>query len=271
MDFLKKHYEKIVLGIVLVGLAGAVVFMLFYISNEQQRLTEMSDSVTHPRVKELTNLDMTLSEQALKRVATRVSLDFGPPNRLFNPGAWQKTADNRLIPRENVGPAALTVTNIQPLWFRLSLESVEAVEGGYKYVIGIENQADPIPAHRYKKTTYCKLNEKTDMFTITEVHGKPEDPSELVLMLKDSGDKVVVKKDKPYERVDGYSADLAYPLENKTWPTRRVGALLPFNGEEYNVVAINKTEVVLAAKSNGKKWTIKAASTDTKPNPDRAT
>ncbi len=269
MDFLKKHYEKILLGIVLVGLAGAVVFMLFYISGEQQRLADMSSSVLHPRVKELTNLDMSLPEQALKRVATPAVIDFGPPNRLFNPGAWQQTADKHLIPRENVGPTALKVANIQPLWFRLSLDSIEPVEGGYKYVVGIENQAAPTPAQRYKKTTYVKLNDKNDVFQLTEVHGKPEDPTELVVVLKDSGEKAVIKKDKPFERIEGYTADLSYPLENKNWPTRRVGAMLPFNGEEYNVVAINQNEVVLSARSNGKKWTIKAASVSAKENPEK--
>jgi hypothetical protein len=52
-------------------------------------------------------------------------------------------------------------------------------------------------------------------------------------------------------------ADLHYAPENKHWTARRVGAPLQFNGEDYNIVAINQNEVVLSAKSNGKKWTIK--------------
>jgi len=31
-----------------------------------------------------------------------------------------------------------------------------------------------------------------------------------------------------------------------------------FNNEEYTIVAINQNEVVLSAKSNGKKWTIRS-------------
>jgi hypothetical protein len=51
--------------------------------------------------------------------------------------------------------------------------------------------------------------------------------------------------------------DLKYAPENKSWINRRVGASLSFNGEDYNIVAITENEVVLSAKSNQKKWTIK--------------
>ena len=67
----------------------------------------------------------------------------------------------------------------------------------------------------------------------------------------------VVTREPTYKRIDGYTADLKYPPENKTWTGRRVGSpQLTFNGEEYNIVAITQNEVVLSAKSNQKKWTI---------------
>jgi len=95
------------------------------------------------------------------------------------------------------------------------------------------------------------------------VRGKPDDPTELVVKLKDSGDSAVIKKDKPFERIDGYSADLHHPLESRPWLGRRVGSSLSFNGEDYTIVGINQNEIVLSAKSNGKKWTIK---TNTAPS-----
>jgi len=56
MDFLKKHYEKILLGIVLVGLAGAFVYLPVKIGAEKQQLVDMEQSLTHPKVRPLTNL-----------------------------------------------------------------------------------------------------------------------------------------------------------------------------------------------------------------------
>ena len=42
MDFVKKHYEKIILGAVLLGLVGALVFLPVLISGDQQKLFHWS-------------------------------------------------------------------------------------------------------------------------------------------------------------------------------------------------------------------------------------
>lgn len=263
MDFLKKHYEKILLGVVLIGLAGAVVAMLFVISSEQQRLQDMAQQVLHPNVKPLTNLDMTIAGQALKRAATPASVDLGPPNRLFNPMAWQKASDSRLIPRDKVGPGLLVVSNLQPLYLILSLDKVTTSPVSTNYIIGIERQAALTAGQRAKKQTLCTMDppSKNDVFSMVEIKGRPDDPSAVIVQLKDSGEKVSIPggTNEVYKRIDGYMADLRYPPENKSWLTRRVNSQPPlsFNAEEYNIVAINQNEVVLAAKSNGKKWTVK--------------
>jgi hypothetical protein len=260
MDFLKKHYEKIILGVVLIGLAVAVAVLPFFISSEKDKLKDMKDSVLNPKVKPLTNLDLSGPEQGLKRLASPAVIDFGPPNRLFNPMPWQKAADGRLIPRESVGPSRLLVTNITPLYLVLSLDSVQPSDSGPKYVIGIEKQAAALPSHQHKRQSLCSTNPptKNETFTMLEVKGNPEDPSQIVVQLNDTAEKAVIAKDQPFRRVDGYTADLHYDLEKKNWGHQRVNSRLAFNGEEYNIVAINQNEVVLSAKANGKKWAIKA-------------
>ncbi|HLH55992.1 MAG TPA: hypothetical protein VKY92_20485 [Verrucomicrobiae bacterium] len=264
MDFLKKHYEKIVLGVVLILLAVAVALLPFFISSEKDKLDQMKSQVLHPKVTPLTNLDLSTAEQAIKRLASPAVIDFGPPNRLFNPMPWQKAADGHLILRESVGPQRIVVTNITPLYLVLSLDSVTMSDSGPKYVIGIEKQADPIASHRTKRQSLCSTNPptKNETFTMVDVKGKPDDPSAIVVQLNDTGDKAVITKDQPFRRVDGYMADLYYDLEKKPWFRRRVNSgPLSFNGEEYNIVAINQNEVVLSAKVNGKKWAIKATPT----------
>lgn len=268
MDFLKKHYEKLLLGIVLLGLLVAVGFMLVVVSSEKSKLAELTTSVLHPRVKPLTNLDLTIADAALKQVATPAVIDLGPPNRLFNPMPWQKA--DRLIPATKVGPNAIKIANIRPLFLKLTLDKVEPSDTGYKYLIGIEKQAAPTAGQRNKREAYCKLNDKDNdkTFQLVEVKGKPEDPSAIGLQLLDSGEKVTIAqgadgKYDPFTRVDGYMADLRYDLERKNWADRRVNSQPPIscNGEEYNIVAINQNEVVLSARSNGKKWTLKSNAT----------
>jgi hypothetical protein len=264
MDFLKKHYEKILLGVVLIGMAVALALLPFFIASEKQKLKDMSSAVLHPKVKPLTNLDLSMPEQTIKRLASPAVIDFGPPNRLFNPMPWQKTADGHLILRESVGPSRILVTNVTPLVLELTLDSVNTSESTPQYVIGIERQAAANPAQRRKTQRLCSTNPptKNETFTMVEVKGKPEEPSQIVVQLNDTGEKAVITKEKSFRRIDGYTADLHYDLEKKTWPRQRVNSPpLTFNGEEYKIVAINQNEVVLSAKLNGKKWAIKANST----------
>src|SRR5436190_16385826 len=128
MDFLKKHYEKVLLGVVLIGLAVAVAVLPFFISSEQQKLHDLTSGVLNPKVKPLTNLDLTVSEQALSRLASAPAIDFSPPNRLFNPMPWQKAADGKIIPGTRVGPTALVVSSNNPPNLRLTIDKVEYLD-----------------------------------------------------------------------------------------------------------------------------------------------
>ena len=133
------------------------------------------------------------------------------------------------------------------------------LETGTRYVIGIEKEAAPNPRDRSKTQKYCSLNTKNETFTLRDVKAAPDDPTNVtaVLELNDSRQRVEVAKDRPFRRIDGYMVDLKYAPESKTWTARRVGAELSLNGELYNIVAITENEVVLSAKSNQKKWTVK--------------
>jgi len=261
MDFLKKHYEKVLLGVVLLGLAVAVVFLLLKIPSEKQKLEDMRNSLINRPVKALTNLDLALPDDMLKRMATPAMVDFSAPNKLFNPMPWQKAVDGRLIRADatNVGPNAVTITKLTPLYLKLTLDSVTPLDTGTRYVIGIEKEAALNPRERNKTQKYCSLNTKNETFTLREVKAAPDDPTNatVVLELNDSRQRVEVSKEHPFRRIDGYMVDLKYAPESKTWTARRIGAELFLNGEGYNIVAITENDVVLSAKSNQKKWTVK--------------
>ena len=269
MEFLKRHYEKLLLGLVLVGLGVAVAFLPFKISSEKQNLEEARTRLIERPVKPLTNLDLTLPETAVKRVAAPATLDLTTSNKVFNPIPWQKAADERLIKvdNRNIGAQAVVITKTVPLYLTLVFDSVTILEAGPKYLIGMQRESAPTAAGRGKKTLPCSLNVKNDILIVREVKGKPEDPVQLVVELTDTGETVVLSKGEPFKRVDGYMADLKYPPENKNWTARRVGAGAPlsFNNEEYNIVAISQNEVVLSAKSNQKKWTVSSNSTNNVP------
>src|SRR5262249_42606320 len=126
-----------------------------------------------------------------------------------------------------------------------------------KYVIGIRKEAAP-EGKREKKQSYCKVNDKTQDFSLREVKGPADESAQVVLELNDTGQRVTVTTNQPFRRIDGWMADLKYDPETKSWTKRRVGSPpILFNGEDYNIVAISSNEVVLSAKSNQKKWTVK--------------
>jgi hypothetical protein len=256
MDFLKKHYEKILLGLVLIGLAVAAIFLPVKIAAEKEKLETLRNSLTHRKVPPLPETDVSVYEAVAKRADLETRIELGATNRLFNPMTWQQTRDNRLIRLEKAGPTSVIITNITPLYLRISLDSVTMSDSGARYLIGIQREAALKPSDRGKKPTGMKLNDQNDLIKVIEARGNAEEPAPLVLQIRETGENISVAKDKPYSRVDGYMADMKYDPEKKFWRNQRVGMSLFFNGEEYKIVAINQSEVVLSAP-NQKKWTIR--------------
>jgi hypothetical protein len=260
MDFIKKHYEKILLGVVLVGLAGVAAYLLVMIPSERESLKEASEHILEQPVKPLTSLDLSTPSNLLGRLEAPLVPDFSSTNKLFNPVPWVKAADGHLIKNETgdkIGPQAVVVTNITPLYLIITLDDVRVSDSGARYMIGVEKEAAPTPAQRRKKQYYASLNEKNDTFTLSGVQGASENPT-LVLRLNDTGESATLAKDRPFKRADGYMADLKYDPEKKVWPSQRVGATLSLGGDIYalkgiNQVATNQFEVVLSARSNDKK------------------
>ena len=258
MDLLKKHYEKILLGIVLVGLAVGTAFLPLMITGERDELTHKADEILSRKVEPLPPLELSRQTELFKRAESPLRIDFSTGNRLFNPVPWVKAADGHLIKAQegNIGPKAVVVTKISPLFTTITLDNVTVSDSGARYVIGVTREASQVPSQRRKKQYYASLNAKNDAFIIRDVKGPAEAPTELVLELNETGEQISISKDKPFSREDGYLADLKYEPERKTWNGRRKGTQVSFGGEDYIVVAISKDEVVLSAKSNNKKTPI---------------
>jgi hypothetical protein len=262
MDFVKKHYEKIILSAVLLGVIGFLVFLPFVISSDQQRQRDMGDQVVSPRVTPLPLLDLTRQANALERLRSPANFDFSTTNKLFNPVEWERAANGDLIKIKNgneVGAGAAVVTKITPLYLVITLDQVATNELGARYVVGIEHQAAPNPMMRHKRQHYISKGEKNDAFALVDVKGVPENPDQLVLKLADTGETAAIAAGKPFQRVDGYAADLKYDPENKKFQGWRVGAPLSFGGENYIVVAIDADAVILSNQSNQKKTTLRYA------------
>ena len=262
MDFVKKHYEKILLGIVLLGLVGALGILPFWILQDQAELERTRQTMTSPTVQPLPPLDLTEQNNAIQRLQSPYKLNFETTNRLFNPVKWQMKPNGTRIKIESgkeVGPQAVEIIRISPLYSIFTLDSVETNDV-VRYQIGVERQASASSWQRSKHPHSAAVGEKTDTFTITAVKGPSDNPTELVLRLTDTGELAPLSKDKPFRRLDGYKADLKYSPESpepKNSPDQHVNDVLKnIAGDDYIIVAISENEVVLSAKSNQKKTTL---------------
>jgi hypothetical protein len=258
MDFVKKHYEKVILSAVLLGVVGFLIYLPFVISYEDSQMRDMRDKNIHPPVKPLPPVDLTRQTGISQRLKTPANFDFSTTNRLFNPLEWKRRPDGTLFPIRSGNETAAIVTKITPLYLIITFDSVETNGVAPRYVLGVERQGADKPALRRKQQRYVSPGEKKDSFTLTEVKGDPADPSGLVLKLTDGGDMVTVSKDKPFQRVENYAADLKYDLEKppKNYAGLRAGSRISFGGEDYIVVAVDADEVILSAQSNQKKTTL---------------
>jgi len=257
MDFIKRNYEKIILSIVLLGLVGVAGFLPVLIANDQQQMQAMADSLIHPPVRALPDLDTSNQDAVFLKIKNGNSLDFSTTNRLFNPVLWQKDKNGnpiKIVKGTEVGPRAAIVTKITPLYYQVTLDSVNTDEVSARYVIAVENQASDNPAQRRPQHHYISLGETNAIFSLKTIQGPPVNPSELDMVMNDTGQKFTVAPGNPYRRVDGYVADLKYPPENGTFNAQRVGAQLNFAGDQYNIIAIDENDVILLAQSNQKKY-----------------
>jgi hypothetical protein len=262
MDFIKKHYDKIILCAVLLGVVGFLVFLPFVIAHDQDELKDMADAVTSPSARPLPPVDLARETNASLRVSSPAAFDFSTTNKLFNPLEWKKTPDGTTFPVKtgDQPAAAVVVAKIEPLYYVLSFDSVETNGVTPRYVIGVEHQAAENSAMRRKQQRFVSLDDpKKDAFTLLQVKGVPENPDELVLKLSDTGDTVSIAPDRPYQRADAYAADLRYDPDKKNFPMRRVRSEISFGGGDYIVVAIDVDEVVLFDLSNQKKTILRYA------------
>jgi cell division septation protein DedD len=269
MQFLKKNYEKIILGVVVLAALGIVAFLPILVSREKQSLDEMENQVLPNKPKALDPLDLSREDTFLSRSKTVVTLDLSRTHKVFNPVRFQLQANGNLL-RNPAGTEVerVLVTKISPLMETYSLASVTVTPGlKTHYGIGIKHDAAASTSARNMKTTYAEMNQTTNNFTVIAAEGPEEDPTSVKLKLTDTGETVTLTKDKPYQRPEGYIADLTYPPENKNFPNRRKTdqSNVCFAGECYKIVDIQESEVVLLQLSNQKQYTRPLNQTNSAP------
>jgi hypothetical protein len=258
MNFLKKNYEKILLAVVVLAALGVVAFLPIVVSQQKEKLTNLEAVKIRTNNTPEAPVNLAADDAMVKRPETSVNLNLAGPHKVFNPVRWQMKPGGTIIPN----PAGkeveqLQLTKTSPLYEIYSLVTVSVTAGlPTHYGIGIAHETGATPSQRLPKTTYAALNQTTNNFTVVAAEGPEEAPDNVTLVLSDTRQKVTISKEKPYKRVEGYTADLTYPPENKSFLNRRKSdtSSICFAGECYKIVDIEESQVVLLQQSNQKQW-----------------
>lgn len=257
MEFLKHHYEKVVLGIVLLALAGVAVWLPMKIQADKQQVSMTLHQFDNPPpAKPIPPTDLSKEEKIREQTAEPPNADFSGKHNLFNPVRWVKTPEGVLEKHptdEEHGPKRLEIEAIHPLAFVVEYDR----RSGSGYNFKVTRESAERASDRRPRTYYAsEQSKKNDVFTLLSVNGPEDDPLTFELEVNDTGDKFVVSRNKAYSATNGYSADLSYPPEKKTWKDARVKQPLVFDNDTNIVVDINPSEVILRAVSNEKTTTI---------------
>ena len=266
MQFLKKHYEKVILSVVLLGLAAAAGGLWLEVGNVSQFLEDTENRLfVKATPKPFKPVNLSTNEAVVRRLAGPITFHYSDEHNLVNPVPWVKKPNGGLIkePQRRYGPATLVVIGIQELHLNVAFDAVVGTPEKPEHHFTITN--DKEMGQKRLRTITVKPNIlQNEFFRVLEVRGSPEAPTEFVLMLKD-GKKdeptpITVAKDKPYVRVVGYSADLKYPPENnRIFSKKRANETLPLKGDPdtYKIESITANAVTVSASSTGKRTIVK--------------
>lgn len=248
LQFLKRHYEKIILCLVLLGLAAAAVLMGGKINEVKSATSDLPSEPSHP--KPLQPLDLSSDVAVLSAITNPPPVILSGDHNLFNPVTWRKMPNGELKKFVLIGPDALKLTNEVPQYATIEYDHAS---GSGVYVLEVQQHSGR------KLPEYAKKDEvkKNRIYVIRGIKGAVDNPDALELEIPETGETVSISKDHPYQRVDGYLADLWYPPDSKAFLNQKLDQTFTLDGEQYKIVEMTNNLIRVQSISNGKVTPVK--------------
>jgi hypothetical protein len=258
MEFLKKHYEKLILSLVLLGLAVVAATLPMRVSQEKQKEEDRKNSLIGAKVTPFPPVDLSTNQAILEKVKTPIHFDVAGKHNLFNPVTWVERPNGELqkVQPNTLGIGALEVTAIRPLNLIMSLDEVIPTTGvngtnEYKYQVTVIREGASSGAKQGRAMS--KGLTASGIGTLRDVQGPPENPTGLLMELPDRT-LVTISKEKPFSKIIGYAADLVCDLPPLNKKNAKVGDPIQLGPEVYNVQSIDTNVVVLRDKRTQKQF-----------------
>ncbi|MEQ2006460.1 MAG: hypothetical protein ABMA26_06660 [Limisphaerales bacterium] len=273
MEFLKSHYEKLILGVMLLLMAVGAVLLVLEVGTVQDELQKFKDMSLGNDGKPPQQEDLGELIKALTQVTNPPKVEFAKVHKVFNPDAWYVDTNGNLIAGTNVGVERLIIQSITPQYLKVEFDSIGSTNPGRESVkLKVTREFMKTLAEQGKRTLTLSLNStnvsntldpankaQSPQLFVRGIAGTPEAPEvklELVEPGKDST-KFTISKALGFAHVIEHVTHIVYPVEsNHVWRVARKGQPLSFAGDTNIVVEITATNVVVRAISNDKHTTI---------------
>lgn len=278
MEFLKNHYEKIILGLVLLLMAVGAVVLVLEVGSVQEELNKFKEIAMGHDGKPPPKEDFTGLIKALSQVTNPPQVEFVKVHRVFNPDTWYVDTNGNLIAGTNVGVGRLIVQSITPQHLKVEFGQIGGTPERPSIRLNVTREFAPKPVDQGRKPITLSLNSTNAVNTmdaarkvqllVREIGGTPENP-EVKLELVEPGKDILrfsVSKAQGFTTVMEYVAYIVYPVEsNYVWRAARKDTPMIFAGDTNIVVEITASNVVVRAVSNDKPTTLPLGSAQPVP------
>jgi len=261
MQFLKKHYDKIVLVVVLLTVAAVSLLLTVRAGDERQKLADQLQQKVAGNQKAFKSVDLAASSLALEHLSSPMMVMLAGEHKTFNPNTWIRTTSGTIIPVKetgNKGPRGLTLIATRPLALSITFSAVAGTGDPYRYQFNVLRDHEKQASKRRPLTVSLSEGSKNELFVLREVHGPKDNPTEVVIELLEGGGRATLIRDKPFTKGLAFAADLLYEAENKPINGKRAEETILLSSVAYKIVAIDKDALIIQA-SNKVRTTIKLA------------
>lgn len=247
MELLKNHYEKIILGVVLLLLAVVAGYLPFEVSNVRSRLNQSTQNYERAKVDPIPELNLSTNDSVVARAGREMHFDFGRGEHgLFTPsGTWRRGPGGIPVPPPPTGVAGLVVTNISPLTLEIKYQGVSTGAGSLRYRFFVKDESSTNKATAKGRIVIQGPGMRSDVLTLKDHVGPAENPDGFNVELPGLRRAATVTREKAYTEVVGYAADLWHPAEGKIYRDQKQGGKLVIGGTIYNIVAVSERDVTI--------------------------
>lgn len=265
MDFIKKNYEKLVLGVVLLAVAGVAVYLMYSVTQVREDLSNALQQFDRAKKKEVAAVDLTTNAAVLSKVAKPAPVVLaGLDHYTFNPITWARAANGRLEPskpRPDIGAAGLVYLKSHDLDLEIAFADVAGTPDSPRYQFSVRREYEKSPSNRRAMVESIPVGaeSKAQIFKVLEARGPKENPTEFLCELVSTREQFILSRTKSFRKTMGYAADLRYDAAKREFSQKRAGETLNLSGVTYKIVAIEKDELVVSAPNSERTTVLKSS------------